>query len=234
MYTLWIQKTKKQLEKIEEEEKLEVKKVEKAKPEKKWYEKFRWFTSSEGFLCIGGRDATTNEIVIKKHTNPDDLVFHTEIPGSPFFVIKTEGKKPGQETLLETAQATASYSRAWKLETSFADVFWVNPSQVSKEALPGEFIAKGAFMVYGKKNTITAKLEIAIGTKGELTIGGPVDAVKENSDKFVIVQIGQDKASDIAKKIKSKIGGDVNDIIRFLPSGKFSLKWRKIKKKFLK
>ena len=42
--------------------------IEKPTPTKKeWYEKFRWFFSSEGFLCIGGRDATTNEIIIKKH-----------------------------------------------------------------------------------------------------------------------------------------------------------------------
>lgn len=27
-----------------------------------WYEKFRWFISSEGFLVIGGRDAVSNEI----------------------------------------------------------------------------------------------------------------------------------------------------------------------------
>ena len=58
-----------------------------------WYEKFRWFISSEGFLCIGGRDATSNEVVIKKHTDKNDVVFHTELPGSPFFVIKTDGKK---------------------------------------------------------------------------------------------------------------------------------------------
>ena len=68
----------------------EKKKQEKVVRKKEWYEKFHWFISSEGFLCIGGRDATSNEVVIKKHTEKDDLVFHTEAPGSPFFVIKTE------------------------------------------------------------------------------------------------------------------------------------------------
>jgi len=34
--------------------------------ERAWYEKFRWFFTSEGFLAIGGRDATSNEIVVKK------------------------------------------------------------------------------------------------------------------------------------------------------------------------
>src|SRR3989344_8958557 len=40
---------------------------QKVEIKREWYEKFRWFISSEGFLCIGGRDAATNEIVIKKH-----------------------------------------------------------------------------------------------------------------------------------------------------------------------
>ena len=63
-----------------------------ALPPKKWYLKFRWFISSDGFLCIGGKDATTNEILIKKHCDTKDLVFHTDLAGSPFFVIKSEGK----------------------------------------------------------------------------------------------------------------------------------------------
>ncbi|MBI2574796.1 DUF814 domain-containing protein, partial [Candidatus Woesearchaeota archaeon] len=71
--------------------------------DRKWFEKFRWFVSSEGMLLVGGRDATTNEIIIKKHTETGDLVFHTDMAGSPFFVVKTEGKKPGEETITEAA-----------------------------------------------------------------------------------------------------------------------------------
>ena len=60
--------------------------------------------------------------------------------GSPFFVIKTKGVKVEEATLNETAQATASYSRAWKAGIAAAEVFFVNPEQVSKKAKPGEFI----------------------------------------------------------------------------------------------
>ena len=67
----------------EEKEKLKVDR------KKEWYEKFRWFYSSEEFLVIGGRDATTNEIIIKKNTDADDVVFHTDMAGSPFFVVKS-------------------------------------------------------------------------------------------------------------------------------------------------
>jgi len=52
------------------------------KAKQPWYFKFRWFRSSEGFLIIGGRDATTNDIIIKKYADPDDWVFHTDMAGS--------------------------------------------------------------------------------------------------------------------------------------------------------
>lgn len=215
-----ISKAKEKLEELKKTKELKEKpKEQKIERKKEWYEKFRWFYSSEGFLCIGGRDATTNEIVVKKHTDKDDLVFHTEMAGSPFFIVKTEGKKPGNATLEETAQATASYSRGWKLGLSSIDVFYVNPEQVSKEAQSGEYIARGAFMIRGKKNIMNVDLKIAIGIKDGQTIGGPVNSIKKNAEKYVVISTGKEKASDTAKKIKKKITGEIDDIIRFLPSG---------------
>ena len=91
-----IERSKKNLEK-EKKKYAQKKEKEDAKPVKRevkkhWYDKFRWFVSSEGFLVIGGRDATTNEIVIKKHTDKEDVVFHTDMSGSPFFVVKSNIK----------------------------------------------------------------------------------------------------------------------------------------------
>ena len=67
--------------------------VQVRKRERKWYEKFRWFYTSDGFLVIGGRDSTTNELAIKKHTDKNDMVFHTDMAGSPFFVIKSDNRE---------------------------------------------------------------------------------------------------------------------------------------------
>lgn len=216
-----IKKLKKKLEDLKEEEVVEKKKIEKVERKKEWYEKFHWFFSSEGFLCIGGRDATSNEIVIKKHTDKDDLVLHADVTGSPFFVIKTEGKKIGEATMEETAQATASYSRAWKAGISTIEVFMINPEQVSKEARPGEYMAKGAFMIYGKKlKFFNPDLKLAIGIKDGVIIGGAVDSVKKNADRFIIVVQGRSKTAAVAKKIQKKLkGGDLDDIIRMLPAG---------------
>lgn len=205
-----------------EEKVLEEKKAKQQRQkEKKWYEKFHWFISSEGFLCIGGKDATTNEIVVKKHTDKDDLVFHTEAPGSPFFVIKTEGRTPGDATIEETAIATACYSRAWKMGLGTAEVYWIKPDQVKKDiGLP-----KGSFMIHGKRNQFNVALELGIGIlEDDKVMGGPVDAVTKNCKKFVIVVQGKQKKSDIAKKIAKLIDGDLDEIISALPAGDFEIK----------
>ena len=186
---------------------------------KEWYEKFRWFFSSEGFLIIGGRDATSNEVLIKKHADKNDLVLHTDMAGSPFFVIKAENKKIGEKTINEAADATCSYSKAWKLGLSNTSVFYVKPEQVSKKAQSGEYLTKGAFMIYGKTNYVDNKINLAVGVKDGRIMGSPVEAIKKNCEKFVEVKQGRKKTSDVAKYIQKKIGGDLDEIIRALPAG---------------
>lgn len=214
-----LEESKRKLEKLsKEEEKFiveEKKKGEKKERKKEWYEKFHWFFSSEGFLCVGGKDATSNEIVVKKHAAKEDLVFHTDMPGSPFFIVKN-GVEAGEETLSEAAQATACYSRAWKLGLGTTEVYGVGAEQVKKEG----GLAKGSFMVYGKRKYFNPRLEYAIGLVEEEIIGGPVNAVKVKTKKFVKVVTGREKKSSLAKKIKHKLkDGDIDEIVKFLPAG---------------
>jgi len=220
-------KFKRELEELERKQQIaEKKKTEKKqKAPQQWYEKFRWFISSEGFLCIGGRDATSNEVVIKKHTDKDDIVFHTEAPGSPFFVIKTEGKKPNEITMQETADATASFSRAWKLGVSAIEAFSVNPDQVSKQAESGEYMPKGAFMIRGKRNFYQGTMAVAVGRLEDgRVMSGPESAVKTHCKEYAIVLQGRDKPSDCAKKIARKIKSEVDDVLRALPGGTCQVK----------
>lgn len=213
-----LKKTEKKLLTIKPEKKKELK--EAVTKKKKWYEKFRWFVSSEGFLCIGGRDATTNDILVKKHTQKGDLIFHTEIIGSPFFIIKSEGKKIGKKTIEEAAQATASYSRAWKHGITVTEVYYIKPEQVKKElGLP-----KGTFMIHGKRNYLKPVLQLAIGKKDDIIIGGPITAIRKHAQKYFIIDQGQTKTSDMAKTIKAKLGGELEEIQGFLPPGKGKVK----------
>jgi predicted ribosome quality control (RQC) complex YloA/Tae2 family protein len=193
----------------------------KEQKERKWYEKYRWFLSSEGFLCVGGRDASSNEVVVKKYTEPHDIVCHTEAPGSPFFVVKTEGNEPGEITKKEILIATASYSRAWKRGLSSTEAFCVAPDQISKEAQAGEYLTKGSFMVRGKRDIQNVELKLAIGILPDGRImAGPETAIKKHCEKAMQVLQGSDRPSDAAKKIQKYLGGgDLDEIIRSLPAG---------------
>jgi len=217
-----VEEYKKKLSTLETE-KVETKSVI-AKPVKKeWHEKFRWFISSDSFLVIGGRDATTNEIIIKKYTEKEDVVFHTETPGSPFVVVKKEqGREIPEATMEEAAVLTAVFSKAWKQGLAGMSVFSVKPGQVSKTAKPGEYIAKGAFMIYGEKKFYKPSFNYAIGIYQDKdqskVMGGPVSAVQKHCKQFIEIVQGDDKLSDVAKLIKHRIGGELDDIIRVLPA----------------
>ena len=198
---------------------------EKKKEERKtyWYDKFRWFFCSNGMLAVGGRDDTSNDIIIKKHIEKDDLVFHTDAPGSPFFLLKKGTENVSVEVLGEVAIATASFSRAWKLGLGSAEVFYVTPLQVSKEAESGEYMKKGAFMIRGKREYVHPNIGLAVGMlKDGRLMCGPSSAVKANCEKYVIVLQGDEKKLDFGKKIIHKlVGGSEEEIMHILPAGEF-------------
>jgi predicted ribosome quality control (RQC) complex YloA/Tae2 family protein len=196
----------------------------KEKRKKEWYEKFRWFYTSDGFLVLGGRDATTNEIVVKKHTLPEDLIFHTDMAGSPFFILKTDGKEPSKEAIEETAQATATFSKAWKLNLGSSSVFYVKPEQVSKEAQSGEYMPKGAFMIRGKTTYVPNEVSLAIGLYNDTYMAAPLNSIKANCKEYIDLEQGDEKVSVIAKIIQRRFKGELDDIIRVLPAGSFNIK----------
>ena len=200
-------------------------KEQEQKRKKEWYEKFRWFLSSEGFLVIGGRDATTNEIIVKKHTEKHDIVFHTDMAGSPFFVVKTRGREPGERTMQEAADATLCFSRAWRMGLGTVPTFWVRPEQVTKGANAGEYLPKGAFMIRGRTNYVHVTPNCAVGKLEDGRIMcAPTSAVRHNCNEYIELIQGRKKPSDIAKLVKKRFGGDLDDIIKVLPGGGLDIK----------
>ena len=209
--------TKLRLEKFDEPRKKQQIKI---KRKLEWFEKFRWFYTSENLLFIAGRDATTNEVIIKKHMGKNDLVFHSDFAGSPFGVLK-EGNTSSEISLKECAGFIGSYSKAWKTSVTIADVFYVLPDQVTKEAPSGEYISKGSFMIYGKKNILEAELKLFIGKMIDgKVMSGPLSAVKRLCEKYVQIIQGDEKTSETAKKIKQKIeADDLDDVLKVIPVG---------------
>jgi predicted ribosome quality control (RQC) complex YloA/Tae2 family protein len=218
---------------------------------REWYERYRWFITTDGLLVIGGRDASSNSALIRKHLTEHDIVFHAEVHGSPFFIIKNAAASfaATQEgtidsSLYQVAQATISFSRAWKDGLSSADAYWVMPEQVKKGAPTGQFLPKGSFVIEGKRNYLKGvELRLAIGimqlnNNRETLLCGPEEAIKQRSLFYaVLLQSGMDPMS-AAKKIKSefvkiaegniKIAESIkhislDDFIRALPAGQCRL-----------
>ena len=212
-----IQEFKERLNKIKEKEKGNLIKIKK---NKQWYHKFRWFFTSNNLLVVAGRDATSNEVLIKKYTEKNDLVLHTEIKGSPFTVIKSNNKEIDEKSIEEAAIFTASFSRAWKEGLAILEVFYVKPEQVSKKAPSGEYLTKGSFMIYGKKNFIKVPLQLYCGIYKGFFMIGPKSAIEKHCEKYVKIIQGNKKISDIAKKLKKILNyDDLDEIIRNLPQG---------------
>ena len=79
---------------------------------KSWYERYRWFFTSDGVLAVGGRDSSSNSAIIRKYLEKNDKVFHAEVHGSPFFLLKAEDEELLPLSLEEVAHATVCFSRA--------------------------------------------------------------------------------------------------------------------------
>lgn len=172
---------------------------------KHWYDRFKWFISSDGFLVVGGRDSDTNEEIFKKYMEKRDLVFHTEHPGAPLTVIKTEGKDVPESTVKEAATFAVSHSSLWKGKSASGDCYMVKAEQVSKTPESGEYVSKGSFIIRGERRyfeDVTLELAVGLELKEETrVIGGPVSAVKNNGSYVFEIIPGKFNQNDLSKKV---------------------------------
>lgn len=233
-----IENTKKEIAKLESKKEIAIEELkEKQKPkekrELKWYEKIRWFISRDGYLVIGGRDANSNEQVVKKYSKNNDIYLHCDIHGAPSTIVQNNSDDEIPEsTLYDAACFASSYSSAWSEGFSSYDSYWVTLDQVSKTPQSGEFLKKGSFVIRGRKNFIrNVPVLIAIGIveydDDKRIMAGPVQCLDKMTDNYVIVKPGFTKKERISKEIlniidKNKLFG-VDDIVRNLPSGKCDL-----------
>lgn len=132
-----------------------------------WFERHRWFISSEGFVVIGGRDARSNDLIVRRYLNAEDRYVHADIHGAPSVIVKhgaPGSPAPGAATMREAGQWGVAFSKAWRAGLASADAFWVAADQVSKQAASGEFVARGAWVIHGTKNPMRdLPVELGIG-----------------------------------------------------------------------
>ncbi|MFA5771403.1 MAG: ribosome rescue protein RqcH [Thermoplasmata archaeon] len=224
----------------------EKKSPKKARMKTFWFEKYRWFISGDGYLIIGGKDAKSNEQVVKKHLNNDDVYVHADVHGAPSVVIKRvsevkvsnlpdkSDRLPDEEseekkaippsTLNEAAEFSLAFSKSWNTKIGSGDAYWVLPDQVSKTPPTGEFLARGAFAIRGKRNIIhDVKIRCTIG---EMEIDGvkkmmcgPVEAVKARCKRYIVFEPGETKKTDFANEVRKIFDVEVCEVLKVLPPG---------------
>ncbi len=181
------------------------------KPEK-WYDRFRWFRTSDDFLVLGGRDADQNEELVGKYMEHADRFFHTQAHGGPATVLKTSApSEPTKDidvperSLREAAQFAVTFSSIWKQGRYSGDVYMVDGDQVSKTPESGEYLEKGGFAIRGDRTYFEdTPVGAAVGIACEpetRVVGGPPEPIEEQAETAIRIEPGRYAQGDVAKRL---------------------------------
>ncbi len=112
--------------------------------------KFREFETKSGVKILLGKDAKSNEELVKQFQEKENIILHTAAPGSPFCVI--ESLNPRRKDIKDATTVCASYSQDWR----------DNHNDVKVHAFIGKDVYKEKKMKLGtfgikKKKVIKAK-----------------------------------------------------------------------------
>ncbi|SEH16006.1 Predicted component of the ribosome quality control (RQC) complex, YloA/Tae2 family, contains fibronectin-binding (FbpA) and DUF814 domains [Natronorubrum sediminis] len=178
-----------------------------------WYDRFRWFHTSDGYLVIGGRNADQNEELVKKYLEPGDTVFHTQAHGGPVTVLKATDPSEASSSdielpdssLEEAAQFAVSYASVWKDGRYAGDVYAVDSDQVTKTPESGEYLEKGGFAIRGDRTYYDdTPVDVAVGIQCEpytRVIGGPSSAIEDQAATTISLEPGRYAQADAAKRV---------------------------------
>ena len=194
-----------------------------------WYEKFRWFFSTEGNLVISGRDARSNEGLVRRHLEERDIYAHADVHGAPSTVVKAGKGEVGSIAKEEACIQALIHSSTWKAGTTAGDVYWVSADQVTKRPTSGEFVARGSFVIRGKRNYIrNLEARCGVGWIDDRFVCGPLGAIQHHCGRNLEVVPGNRKKSDVAKEVIHSLapgeGADIDQLIQVLPAGKLDIR----------
>ncbi|WP_254764411.1 ribosome rescue protein RqcH [Natrinema marinum] len=178
-----------------------------------WFDRFRWFHTSDGYLVIGGRNADQNEELVKKYLEPGDTVLHTQAHGGPVTVLKATDPSEASSSdielpdasIEEAAQFAVSYSSVWKDGRYAGDVYAVDSDQVTKTPESGEYLEKGGFAIRGDRTYYRdTAVGAAVGIQCEpytRVIGGPPSAIEDRAETMIELEPGRYAQADAAKRL---------------------------------
>ncbi len=210
---------KERLSKIKIEKRINIKESK----DIRWFERYRWFITSDNLLAVGGKDAYSNSTLLNRYAKDDDIIFHADINGSPFFILKEKRDK----SIEEVAIATASFSRAWKEGINAIDVYYVNKRQLNPTN------KTGSYTISGKRNYIkNVELRLGVGiinyNNNKYLVCAPISSL----NKYIIIKPGDKSKEKIARDIMERLSNidkdfmrtiSIEEILKVLPDGKLEI-----------
>lgn len=134
-----------------------------------WFEKFYWFITSDGFLCLGGRDVVQNDLLLRKYFTSRDLLVHSDVAGAPIVVIKNHHheqaptKVISPSSLVQAGIFCVASSQAWEQKMA-ASSWWATRDQIPKVSAEGDIVTSEFLVVNGDKNYLPpCQLDMGLG-----------------------------------------------------------------------
>jgi len=171
---------------------------------------------------LAGKDARTNDQLVKKHLTSADRYAHADVHGAPSVVIK-DGANASPEELREACLFALGHSKAWNAGAREGSAYWVLPDQVSKTPNPGEFVPRGAFIIRGKRNyEHHLPLELAIGEiehQGARKVMCGPRSTLSGSSKLVVISPGDLKRSRLSSTLAKTLKVPEEEVSKIMPPG---------------
>ncbi|MBS3817615.1 MAG: NFACT family protein [Candidatus Thermoplasmatota archaeon] len=223
-----IEETKEEIEAGKKKKKKEERK-KKNPTAKYWFDRYKWFISSEGHVVVAGKDTKTNEEVVKKYLEKYDRYAHADAGGAPSVVVRRgEKEEIGDKTLEEACQYAIIHSKEWKRGIAAGRAYWVKPDQVSKTAEAGESLPTGAFVIRGNRNYMDGldmkAVLCEIEYEGEKKVMCAPSLALEGRDddlikKKVVFVPGSKDVNEFAKEMSEYFNVPVDEVQKVLPPG---------------
>lgn len=154
---------------------------------KHWFEKYYWFISSEGYLCVAGRDASQTDILYYKYfDNESDFLVSNDLDDALKVFIKNpfKNKDVPVTTFIQAGAFSLSTTKAWENKNVISP-WYVKGKDVSKKDFDATILSPGLLSV-SKEKTYLPPCQLNMGA-GLLWIGDQdtTDKYKKSKSDFI-------------------------------------------------
>jgi predicted ribosome quality control (RQC) complex YloA/Tae2 family protein len=171
-----------------------------------WFEKFNWFITSEGYLCIQGKDSIQTEQIIMRLMRREDIYVYSQVKGAlPVIVLHKKGtfgsvegdaKSTNDTTssnkrsavsplaIHEAGQYCVCRSNNW-VGKGMVSAWWAWGDQVDKKAIQESAFKDSYGFIRGEKHLLPpTSMEMGFGVVFRLDEASAKDHMNDRKDKF--------------------------------------------------